>query len=140
MLQVDLLKDQVEEVEEQSSLILKELRAKSHDYELLKRDHAESRRAVQLLQSALDQQQSMLAERGLVLLGANGDGEDEEEVVEDEEQDRRTRAIVSQETATILSALGEWVGTGVYGQLDPDSLIDTESGSHMKKNNIFDFR
>lgn len=106
MFQVDLLKDQVEEVEEQSSLILKELRAKSHDYELLKRDHAESRRAVQLLQSALDQQQNMLAERGLVLLGANGDGEDEEEVVEDEEQDRRTRAIVSQETATILSALG----------------------------------
>jgi len=106
MFQVDLLKDQVEEVEEQSSLILKELRAKSHDHELLKRDHAESRRAVQLLQSALDQQQSMLAERGLVLLGANGDGEDEEEVVEDEEQDRRTRAIVSQETATILSALG----------------------------------
>merc|ERR1719495_2563522 len=48
----------------------------------------------------------MLAERGLVLLGANGDGEDEEEVVADEEQDRRTRAIVSQETATILSALG----------------------------------
>ena len=53
MLQVDLLKDQVEEVEEQAALVLKELRAKSHDYELLKRDHAESSRAVQLLQQAL---------------------------------------------------------------------------------------
>jgi len=42
MFQVDLLKDQVEEVEEQAALVLKELRAKSHDYELLKRDHAES--------------------------------------------------------------------------------------------------
>ena len=67
--QVDILKDQVEEVEEQSSLILKELRAKTHDYELLKRDHAESQRAVQLLQAAMEAQQSMLQERGLVLLG-----------------------------------------------------------------------
>merc|ERR1719305_474136 len=53
MFQVDLLKDQVEEVEEQAALVLKELRAKSHDHELLKRDHAESVRAVQLLQQAL---------------------------------------------------------------------------------------
>merc|ERR1719428_1096207 len=48
MFQVDLLKDQVEEAEEQAALVLKELRAKTHDYELLKRDHAESSRAVQL--------------------------------------------------------------------------------------------
>ena len=53
ILQVDLLKDQVEEVEEQNSLIMKELRAKTHDYELLKRDHAESQRALQLLQQVL---------------------------------------------------------------------------------------
>ena len=49
---MDLLKDQVEEGEEQAALVSKELRAKSHDYELLKRDHAESVRAVQLLQAA----------------------------------------------------------------------------------------
>merc|ERR1719333_261590 len=103
MFQVDLLKDQVEEVEEQAALVLKELRAKSHDYELLKRDHAESVRAVQLLQQALTEQQAMLQERGLVLMG-----EDENEAGEcDEmEQERRTRAIVSQETAAILSGLG----------------------------------
>jgi len=105
MFQVDLLKDQVEEVEEQSSLILKELRAKSHDYELLKRDHAESQRAVQLLQAALQQQQNMLEERGLVLLGGE-EAEDEEETVGEDEQERRTRAIVSQETANILAGLG----------------------------------
>jgi len=104
MFQVDLLKDQVEEVEEQSSLILKELRAKTHDFQLLTRDHAESTRSVQLLQSALEEQQSMLVERGLVLLGG-GEGEEDEEVGEDE-QERRTRAIVSQETANILSGLG----------------------------------
>ena len=105
LLQVDLLKDQVEEVEEQSSLILKELRAKTHDYELLKRDHAESQRAVQLLQAALEEQQSMLQERGLVLLGGE-DEEDEDEVGEDE-QDKRTKAIVSQDTANILAGLGK---------------------------------
>ena len=104
MVQVDLLKDQVEEVEEQAALVLKELRAKTHDYELLKRDHAESVRAVQLLQQALTEQQAMLQERGLVLMGED---ESEEGECDEAEQERRTRAIVSQETANILSGLGE---------------------------------
>jgi len=107
MFQVDLLKDQVEEGEEQSALVAKELRAKTHDHELLKRDHAESVRSVQMLEGALTDQQAMLQERGLVLLG---DPEDEEvedtEVLDDAEQDKRTRAIVSQETANILAGLG----------------------------------
>lgn len=103
MFQVDLLKDQVEEVEEQNSLIMKELRAKTHDFQLLKRDHAESQRALQLLQQGMEQQQSMLAERGLVLMGGD---EDEQESLDEDEQERRTRAIVSQETANILSGLG----------------------------------
>lgn len=103
MFQVDLLKDQVEEVEEQAALVLKELRAKSHDYELLKRDHAESSRAVQLLQQALTDQQAMLQERGLVLMGED---ENEDGDCDEMEQERRTRAIVSQETANILSGLG----------------------------------
>ena len=48
--QVELLKDQMEECEEQSALVTKELREKSRDFELLKRGHAETQRAVQLLQ------------------------------------------------------------------------------------------
>ena len=40
----------MEEVEEQASLVTKELREKNRDYELLKRSHAETQRAVQLLQ------------------------------------------------------------------------------------------
>ena len=48
--QVELLKDQLEECEEQSALVTKELREKSRDYELLKRSHQETQRAVQLLQ------------------------------------------------------------------------------------------
>lgn len=112
--QVELLKDQMEEVEEQSSLVTKELREKSRDYELLKRSHAETQRAVQLLQAQLDEQGRLLAERGMVLVG----NEDEETTCEDEDranangalnyedQEKRTRAIVSSETASILGALG----------------------------------
>ena len=48
--QVELLKDQLEECEEQSALVTKELREKNRDFELLKRSHAETQRAVQLLQ------------------------------------------------------------------------------------------
>jgi len=105
MFQVDHLKDMVEEGEEQAALVSKELRAKTHDYELLKRDHAESVRAVQLLQAALTSQQNMLQERGLVLMGAE-EGVEEGEAVDELEQERRTRAIVSQDTANILSGLG----------------------------------
>jgi len=112
--QVELLKDQMEEVEEQASLVTKELREKSRDYELLKRSHAETQRAVQLLQAQLDEQARLLAERGMVLVG----NEDEETSCVDqdrananggliyEEQEKRTRAIVSSETASILGALG----------------------------------
>merc|ERR1719510_1628708 len=112
--QVELLKDQMEEVEEQASLVTKELREKSRDYELLKRSHAETQRAVQLLQAQLDEQARLLAERGVVLVG----NEDEETSCADqdrananggllyEEQEKRTRAIVSSETASILGALG----------------------------------
>ena len=71
---------------------------------MLKRDHAESVRAVQLLQQALTDQQAMLQERGLVLLGEE---ETEDQECDEIEQERRTRAIVSQDTANILSGLGE---------------------------------
>lgn len=54
--QVELLKDQLEECEEQSALVAKELREKSRELELLKRSHAETQRAVQLLQLQLDEQ------------------------------------------------------------------------------------
>ena len=50
MLQVELLKDQLEESEEQQSVVTKELREKNREFQLLKRSHAETQRAVQLLQ------------------------------------------------------------------------------------------
>jgi len=107
--QVELLKDQLEECEEQSALVTKELREKSRDYELLKRSHQETQRAVQLLQMQLDEQARLVAERGMVLIGNEEEDEDAaafDAKTTEEEQEKRTRAIVSAETATILSGLG----------------------------------
>merc|ERR1711997_878539 len=107
--QVELLKDQLEECEEQSALVTKELREKNRDYELLKRSHEETQRAVQLLQMQLDEQARLVAERGMVLIGNEEEDEDAaafDAKTTDEKQEKRTRAIVSAETATILSGLG----------------------------------
>ena len=49
-LQVELMKDKLEEAEEQTALVTKELREKSREFELLKRQHIDAQRAVQLLQ------------------------------------------------------------------------------------------
>ncbi len=103
--QVDLLKDQLEESEEQAALVAKELREKRSEFELLKRSHAEAQRAVQLLQMQLDEQAKLLTERGMVLVG-NGEDEDESGRIDGEEQERRTRAVVSADTANILAGLG----------------------------------
>lgn len=104
--QVELLKDQMEECEEQSALVTKELREKSRDFELLKRSHAETQRAVQLLQMQLDEQTRLIAERGMVLIGNEDEDDNDFEKTTEEEQDKRTRGIVSSDTAAILSGLG----------------------------------
>jgi len=102
MFQVDLLKDRVEEGEEQAALVSKELREKTREHQLLLRDYQEKCRAVQIMENAIVEQQAMLQERGLVLVGQ----EAQEEEVGEEEQENRTKAIVSQETAHILAGLG----------------------------------
>ena len=53
------------------------------------------------MENAIVEQQAMLQERGLVLVGQ----EAQEEEVGEEEQENRTKAIVSQETAHILSLI-----------------------------------
>lgn len=127
--QVELFKDQLEESEEQSAIVAKELREKNREYSLLKRSHAETQRAVQLLQAQLDEQARLLSERGMVLVGneeeevscedqdrANANGHFDYELTSGggsssagggDDQEKRTRAIVSSETASILNGLGK---------------------------------
>ena len=66
-----------------------------------------------MFQLQLDEQNRLLTERGMVLVGNEGSG-DEDEVADEGragptsgEQEQRTRAIVSSETASILSGLGK---------------------------------
>jgi hypothetical protein len=103
--QVESLKDQMEEGEERHALLSREMREKTRELEVTKRGFAESKRAVQLLQLQLDEQARLLSERGLVLVGQEDDGE--EEAVSEADQEKRTRGIVSAETAAILSSLGK---------------------------------
>jgi len=102
--QVEALKDTIEEGEEKALLIRKEMREKTSELEVLKRGLVESKRAVELLQMQMDEQGRLLAERGLVLVGPHA-GDDEEEGVDELEQERRTRAVVSAETAAILAGV-----------------------------------
>ena len=53
----------------------------------------------------LDEQTRLINERGMVLIGNEDEDEDFEKTTE-EEQEKRTRAIVSSDTAAILSGLG----------------------------------
>ena len=61
-----------------------------------------------IFQMQLDEQARLVAERGMVLIGNEEEDEDAaafDAKTSEEEQEKRTRAIVSAETATILSGM-----------------------------------
>ena len=57
-------------------------------------------------QMQLDEQTRLIAERGMVLIGNEDEDDNDFEKTTEEEQDKRTRGIVSSDTAAILSGLG----------------------------------
>ena len=78
----------------------------------------------------LDEQARLVAERGMVLIGNEEEDEDAaafDAKTTEEEQENRTRAIVSAETASILSGLGSGPLDVRIKQLvkDRDDLQDT---------------
>jgi len=103
--QVEALKDTIEEGEEAALLLRREMREKTRELELLKKGLVESKRSVELLQMQLDEQGRLLAERGLVLVGPHAGDDEEEGAVDELEQERRTRAVVSAETAAVLASV-----------------------------------
>ena len=54
-------------------------------------------------QMQLDEQTRLIAERGMVLIGNEDEDDNDFEKTTEEEQDKRTRGIVSSDTAAILS-------------------------------------
>lgn len=90
---------------------------------------------VNFFQLQLDEQNRLLTERGMVLVGNEGSG-DEDEVADEGrpgpssgEQEQRTRAIVSSETASILSGLGKGP---LDVRLDPFLLFCTQRDQFEK--------
>ena len=72
----------------------------------------------------LDEQARLVAERGMVLIGNEEEDEDAaafDAKTSEEEQEKRTRAIVSAETATILSGM----------------IFDPDFGPSMRAKKIF---
>ena len=54
-------------------------------------------------QMQLDEQTRLISERGMVLIGNEDEEDNDFEKTTEEEQDKRTRGIVSSDTAAILS-------------------------------------
>ena len=54
-------------------------------------------------QMQLDEQTRLIAERGMVLIGNEDEDDNDFEKITEEDQDKRTRGIVSSDTAAILS-------------------------------------
>ena len=80
----------------------------------------------------LDEQARLVAERGMVLIGNEEEDEDAaafDAKTSEEEQEKRTRAIVSAETATILS--------GIIFDLDFGSPMRAKKFFQLENLNIF---
>lgn len=113
--EVDVAKDQLEEIEEQYILVQKDYKTVSRAHELLNRDFKELKEENDLLKECIKQRDELITEHGLVLVG----GEQEEKEVYDEDDDEldepkepkvvRTisqMALVTQEAAEILKQAG----------------------------------
>ena len=62
-------------------------------------------------QMQLDEQTRLIAERGMVLIGNEDEDDNDFEKITEEDQDKRTRGIVSSDTAAILSGNKQISGT-----------------------------
>ena len=62
-------------------------------------------------QMQLDEQTRLIAERGMVLIGNEDEDDNDFEKITEEDQDKRTRGIVSSDTAAILSGNKQTVDT-----------------------------
>ena len=65
-------------------------------------------------QMQLDEQTRLIAERGMVLIGNEDEDDNDFEKITEEDQDKRTRGIVSSDTAAILSGNKQTVDTYIW--------------------------
>ncbi|XP_066595013.1 leucine-rich repeat flightless-interacting protein 2 isoform X3 [Prorops nasuta] len=103
--QVDLLKDKLEELEETTSQLRRELREKNRDVEQLKRVSQRLKEDLESCKAQLLERDTLIQENGLVIVEDNG-SENEENDVESRPCHRK-RVLVSVEAAVLLQNAGE---------------------------------
>jgi len=99
---VELLKDKVEDLEESLSLLSREHKDKCRDFENLKRISNQMKEELEFYKSQLAERDELIKEYGLVLV----ENEIEVDLGNGEKEMRIKRTLVSQQTAQILSSLG----------------------------------
>lgn len=102
--QIQLMKDKLEEVEETRAQLHREHRDKCRDFELLRRANEKLQEEYRLVQGQLNERDSLIAERGLVIV-----------LVENEEGTDAKRTLVSVDNAELLES--------VQGSLGKNKLL-----------------
>jgi chromosome segregation ATPase len=101
--QVELLKDKIEDLEESLSLLQREHKDKCRDFENLKRLSTQIKDELEYYKSQLAERDELIKEYGLVLV----ENEVEIDIGNGVKEKRIKRTLVSQQTADVLSKLGQ---------------------------------
>ncbi|XP_059478030.1 leucine-rich repeat flightless-interacting protein 2 isoform X2 [Neocloeon triangulifer] len=112
--QVELLKDQIEQLEEAHFLLQKEHRDKCKEYGQLKRDSDKVVEERDVYKAQLEERDRLIQEAGLVIVGedyVSSEEEDSDEEDEDSEKSatppKQRKALVSADNAQLLDAAGQ---------------------------------
>lgn len=97
--QIDLLKDKLEEMEENYAQLQREYREKSRAYEAIKREMEKLTEELKLVRGQLNERDTLITENGLVII-----------LVENEEGTDAKRVLVSNENAQLLSTIEGSIG------------------------------
>ncbi|KAL0111645.1 hypothetical protein PUN28_013081 [Cardiocondyla obscurior] len=99
--QVDLLKDKLEELEETTAQLRRELREKNRDVEQLKRVSQRLKEDLDICKAQLLERDTLIQENGLVIIDNNESEEEDNENIENGLYHRK-RVLVSTEAAELL--------------------------------------
>jgi len=103
--QVDLLKDKLEELEETTAQLRRELREKNRDVEQLKRVSQRLKEDLDICKAQLLERDTLIQENGLVIVD-NKESEDEDNENIENGLCHRKRVLVSTEAAELLETAG----------------------------------
>ncbi|CAB3370868.1 Hypothetical predicted protein [Cloeon dipterum] len=116
--QVELLKDQIEQLEESHFLLQKEHRDKCKEYSQLKRESDKVIEEKDMYKSLLEERDRLIQEAGLVIVGEDIASSEEEDSDEDEDSEstqskkspsppKQRKALVSADNAQLLDSAGQ---------------------------------